>query len=272
MMAGVLSFSGQSARAESDVRALFINVRKADAILLMLDNQRILVDTGHKDSYDALEKALAAYGVDHLDAVIITHTDKDHVGGLSKLLKSDIQVDRIYAGTLHSESSTEEHPVYKAASKRKVPLQWLRAGEVIEAGECTLHILGPLSKDGKDEDNNSLIIDVRTPEGNFLLTGDMKKEEEAELLRAGVIPQAMVLKVAHHGEDDSTSGSFLKVVKPQWSVISTNQEDEPETAADAVLIRLWDVNSGVAITQNASLGILVTLRDGVASAEQMDYQ
>lgn len=272
MLAGVMFLPGQAASAESDVRALFINVRKADAILLMLDDQRILVDTGHKDSYDALEKALTAYGVDHLDAVFITHTDKDHMGGLNKLLKSDIQVDQLYAGTLHSESSAEEHPVYKAADKRNVPLRWLRAGDVIEAGNCSLHILGPLSRDGKDEDNNSLVIEVRTPEGNFLLTGDMKREEEAELMRAGVIPQATVLKVAHHGEDDSTSGSFLKVVKPQWSVISTNKEDEPDTAADAVLIRLWDVNSGVAITQNATLGILVTLKDGEATAEQMDYQ
>lgn len=272
MLAGVMVFPGQTAEAESSVKALFINVRKADAILLMLDDQRILVDTGHKDSYEAMEKALTAYGVTHLDAVIITHTDKDHVGGLNKLLKSGIQVDQLYAGTLHSESSTEDHPVYATAKKRKVPLCWLRAGDLIEAGESTLHILGPLSRDGQDEDNNSLVIDVRTPEGNFLLTGDMKREEEAELLRAGVIPQATVLKVAHHGEDDSTSNSFVKTVQPQWAVISTNKDDEPDTAADVVLTRLWDVKSGVAVTQNASLGILVTLRDGVATAEQMDYQ
>lgn len=272
MLAGVLFLPSQAASAESNVQAVFINVRKADAILLMLDDQRILVDVGHKDSYEALEKALTTYGVTHLDAVFITHTDKDHVGGLNKLLKSDIQVDQLYASTLHSESSTEDHPVYEASVKRDVPLRWLRAGDVIEAGSCTLHILGPISKDAKDEDNNSLVIDVRTPEGNLLLTGDMKKEEEADLLRAGVIPQATVLKVAHHGEDDSTSSSFLKTVQPQWAIISTNKDDEPDTAADIVLTRLWEVKSGVAITQNASLGILVTLKDGVATAEQIDYQ
>ena len=272
MMAGVMCLPGEAAMAESSIKALFINVRKADAILLMLDDQRILVDTGHMDNYEDLERALISYGVEHLDAVIITHTDKDHVGGLNKLLKSDIQVDQLYAGALHSEGSAEEHPVYETAQKRKVPLHWLRAGEVIEAGQCSLHVLGPVSKDSKDEDNNSLVIDVQTPEGNLLLTGDMKREEEAELLRAGVIPQAAVLKVAHHGEDDSTSSAFLKVVKPQWSIISTNKDDEPETAADIVLTRLWDVKSGVAITQNASLGILVTLNGGVATAEQIDYQ
>lgn len=272
MLAGVMFLPTEAATAESHVQAVFFNVRKADAILLMLDDQRILVDTGHKDTYEDLERALGAYGVDHLDAVIITHTDKDHVGGLNKLLKSDIQVDQLYASSLHSEGSAEEHPVYETAQKRKVPLHWLRAGEVIEAGQCSLHVLGPISRDAKDEDNNSLVIDVRTPEGNLLLTGDMKREEEAELLRAGVIPQATVLKVAHHGEDDSTSSAFLRIVQPQWSIISTNQDDEPDTAADIVLTRLWDVKSGVAITQSATLGIQVTLKDGVATAEQMDYQ
>ena len=272
MLAGVMFLPTEAATAESNVQAVFFNVRKADAILLMLDDQRILVDTGHKDTYEDLERALGAYGVDHLDAVIITHTDKDHVGGLNKLLKSDIQVDQLYAGSLHSESSAEEHPVYETAQKRKVPLHWLRAGEVIEMGQCSLHVLGPISRDAKDEDNNSLVIDVRTPEGNILLTGDMKREEEVELLRAEVIPQATVLKVAHHGEDDSTSSAFLRIVQPQWSIISTNQEDEPDTAADVVLTRLWDVKSGVAITQSATLGIQVTLKDGVAIAEQMDYQ
>lgn len=272
MLAGVMFLPTEAATAESHVQAVFFNVRKADAILLMLDDQRILVDTGHKDTYEDLERALGTYGVDHLDAVIITHTDKDHVGGLNKLLKSDIQVDQLYAGSLHSESSTEEHPVYETAQKRKVPLHWLRAGEVIEMGQCSLHVLGPISRDAKDEDNNSLVIDVRTPEGNILLTGDMKREEEVELLRAEVIPQATVLKVAHHGEDDSTSSAFLRIVQPQWSIISTNQEDEPDTAADVVLTRLWDVKSGVAITQSATLGIQVTLKDGVATAEQMDYQ
>ena len=119
LLAAVLLLAGACARAEETVQALFINVGKADAALFLLGDQRFLVDTGTKDSYDQLERVLEAYGVQRLDGVLITHTDKDHVGGLKKLLKSDIAVDRVYAGTLHSEKSLEDHPVYEAAEKAR---------------------------------------------------------------------------------------------------------------------------------------------------------
>ncbi len=272
MLCGVMATPACATETDSDVSVLFINVRKADAILIMLDDQRYLVDVGHKDSYEDLERALETHGITHLNGVFITHTDKDHVGGLNKLLKSDIQVDQLYASTLHSEGDAEDHPVYEASQKREVPLKWLRAGDVVQAGQSAFHVIGPLSQDRQDEDNNSLVMDLRTPEGNILLTGDMKSPEEAQLLMQGVVPQATVLKVAHHGEDDSTSLQFVRTVSPQWSVISTNTDDEPDTAADVVLARLWEVKSGVAVTQNASLGILVTLKDGQATAQQLDYQ
>lgn len=130
----LLLLAGACARAQEQVQALFINVGKADAALFFLDDQRFLVDTGTKDSYDQLERVLEAYGVTRLNGVVITHTDKDHVGGLKKLLKSEIAVDRVYAGALHSEKSLEDHPVYEAAEKYAVPLTWLSAGDSIALG------------------------------------------------------------------------------------------------------------------------------------------
>ena len=83
--------------AEDQIQTYFLNVGKADAILLRLNGQDYLVDTGSKESYDQMEDALRMLGVDRLAGVIITHTDKDHVGGLKKLLKSEIDVERVYA-------------------------------------------------------------------------------------------------------------------------------------------------------------------------------
>ena len=269
----LLLLAGACARAQEQVQALFINVGKADAALFFLDDQRFLVDTGTKDSYDQLERVLEAYGVTRLNGVVITHTDKDHVGGLKKLLKSDIAVDRVYAGALHSEKSLEDHPVYEAAEKYAVPLTWLSAGDSIALeGGGAFDVLGPLTQDDEQENNNSLVLRLTTPQGDMLLTGDMELPEESELIEAGLISQAAVLKVAHHGNEDATSWQFVLLARPQWAVISTSSVEKPETPSSKVLSRLYDVKAGVAVTQDAEVGILVTLRDGQAGAEAIDWR
>lgn len=273
LLAAVLLLAGACARAEETVQALFINVGKADAALFLLGDQLFLVDTGTKDSYDQLERVLTAYGVTQLSGVVITHTDKDHVGGLKKLLKSDIAVDRVYAGTLHSEKSLEDHPVYEAAEKYGAPLTWLSAGETVALADgCAFHVLGPLSQDDEEENNNSLVLRLTTPQGDMLLTGDMELAEESELIEAGLISQAAVLKVAHHGNEDATSWQFVLLARPQWAVISTSSVEKPETPSSKVLSRLYDVKAGVAVTQDAEVGILVTLRDGQAGAEAINWR
>jgi beta-lactamase superfamily II metal-dependent hydrolase len=75
-------------RSETGVSALFMNVGKADAALFMLGDKRYLIDTGTKESAEAMLRALSYYQGDRLDGVMITHTDKDHVGGLKTLLKT----------------------------------------------------------------------------------------------------------------------------------------------------------------------------------------
>lgn len=273
VLAAVLLLAGACARAEEPVQALFINVGKADAALFLLGDQRFLVDTGTKGSYDQLERVLTAYGVTRLSGVVITHTDKDHVGGLKKLLKSDIAVDRVYAGTLHSEKSLEDHPVYEAAEKYDAPLTWLSAGETVELADgCAFHVLGPLSQDDEEENNNSLVLRLTTPQGDMLLTGDMELQEESELIEAGLISQAAVLKVAHHGNEDATSWQFVLLARPQWAVISTSSVEKPETPSSKVLSRLKDVKANVAVTQDAEVGILVTLEDGQAAAEAVNWR
>lgn len=259
------------AAADGQVQALFLNVGKADAALLFVDDSRFLVDTGSKDSFDQLEKALSVYQITHLDGVLISHTDKDHVGGLKKLLKSGVQVDVIYTGALHSEGSAAEHPVAKAAEKYGVTLVWLSAGDAFSIGQTRFQVLGPLAQDDEDENNNSLVVRVETPQGSLLFTGDMEASEEHDLLSAGLIESADVLKVAHHGRDDTTSRAFAFAVKPQWAVISTSSQQEPRSPSDKVIAYLQGVKANVAVTQDAQAGILVTLSECTATAETLDW-
>lgn len=262
------------AAEQEEVRALFINVRKADAALFFLGDARYLVDVGHKDSHEQLMRVLEAFEIKKLDGIFVTHTDKDHAGGLKKLLKAGIQVDRLYGGEKHSEKSIEDHPVYEAAEKYEVPVTWLRAGDEVDAGNGNIfRVLGPLSQDPVKENNNSLVMRLTTPHGDMLLTGDMEEPEEEELLSAGLIQSAPVLKVGNHGEGDATSKAFAMAARPQWAIISTNTEDEPDTPDPKIISKLQKVGANIAVTQDAEVGIMVVLQKGkVADVQQVNWQ
>jgi competence protein ComEC len=257
--------------AQKSVSALFINVGKADAALLMLGEKRYLIDTGTKESADAMLRALDYYRITQLDGVIITHTDKDHIGGLKTLLKSDIVVETLYAPQFWV-ADAQEHPVAKLADKYAIPLVWLTAGGTITVdATTTMAVLGPLTRSLENENNNSLVLRLVTPQGDMVLTGDMLAKEEGELLTAGQVKPAAVLKVGHHGEDDASSEAFLYTLRPQLAVISTDPEEGNQTPDPKIIQRLWDIGADVFITHQASCGVLVTLDSGNAVGQLVNY-
>lgn len=252
------------------VEMLAINVGKADALLITLGGYRYLVDTGTAESWGKLQYVLETERVNHLDGVFLTHTDKDHGGGMAALAESGIQVDHWYAARIFHEKKQKNHQAVRAAKARGGEVEWLKAGDKIQAGESAFTVLGPLSENTEKENNNSLVLRLDTPEGAMLLTGDMEFAEEAELLSSGAELSAPVLKVAHHGEDDATSEALVSAVSPQIAVISTSTIQEADTPSPMVLATLEAANVQVFETQDADLGVRVTLKGGAAQAQLVD--
>ncbi|MBR2822719.1 MAG: MBL fold metallo-hydrolase [Clostridia bacterium] len=255
-----------SRAAEMTLYAL--NVGKADCLLLRAGDAAYLIDTGRGRTYSAVESALAAEKITHLDGVIITHTDADHVGGLKKLLKSGIVIDHLYTSAFYlPEDDEEEHPVLKAAAKQNITVETLKSGDTLPFSDGSLRVLGPLHEAADKDDNNSVILLAEAASGSMLLAGDMEFPEESDLLSAGLIPEADVLKVGNHGDNDATSEALLNAVRPKIAVISTSTEEKSSTPANRVLklLRQWNVE--VWETQNAAVGILVTVRDGEVFAQ-----
>ena len=243
-----------------------INVRKADALLLRCGNSAYLIDTGTEDSFPFLLKVLQSEGITRLDGVILTHTDKDHAGGIAFLLSSDIEVGRVYASGYYNKKE-KKHPAVKALSDTGREVVWLLSGDSIPLDGGTLEVLGPLVKDEEKENNNSVVLLASGGGGTILLAGDMEFPEEESLLAAGLIPHADVLKVANHGENDATGEALIAAVTPSVAVISTNSDDEPDTPAVRVMNLLNRSGVTVYMTQETENGVLITLRNGEIAAE-----
>jgi len=269
----ILLFSAASAEvpAGKELSLLAINVRKADALLLRCGESAYLIDTGTKKEADTLLNVLRGEGVTRLTGVILTHTHADHAGGLKSLLNSEIAVERIYAPAYYVLKKEDgKHPVEKAMKKTAYTeddVTWLLAGDTLPLDGGSLTVIGPLKKNEDTENCNSLVLLAEGGGGSILLTGDMEFPEESSLLNAGALPHADVLKIGNHGEGDATSEALIAAVQPSLAVISTSTEDEPDTPDPRVISLLEKWNVDVRITQDAAVGVLITLRDGEIAAE-----
>lgn len=261
----LFSFGLSSCAAETRITA--ISVGKGDAILVESDGYACLIDAGKPEAMGKIRRALRELGIEKLDAVFLTHVDNDHAGGMAWLSKSSIEVDAWYASDFYSSYKEKNHPLVKAGAA----VQWLRAGDVISAGtDAKFTVLAPIEKNEDEENDNSLVLMLETPDGRALFTGDMELPEEAELLQSGADLSCAILKVANHGDGDATGADFVSAASPQVSIISTDAYEKPGTPDPAVVARLEEAGSLIYVTQDAS-AIQATLSGGKASAEALAW-
>ena len=94
---------------DEDVSVCFINSGKSDSILVKAFGKAYLIDTGTKDSVESIKKALEKNEVNSIEAVFLTHTHKDHIGGLKKLTKSfDIPIVYSAEISMNEEDGTNK--------------------------------------------------------------------------------------------------------------------------------------------------------------------
>ena len=258
--------------AQAQVELFAVNVGKGDALVVRAGDYTCLIDTGKEKAQEQLEVALKALGVEALDAVFITHTDKDHTGGLKWLRESDIEIRAIYASRYYPNTTEKKHPAVKAAKKLDLTVNWLGAGDSVPLGDsgAVFRVLAPAMEIPDDEDDNSLVMMLESPDGRILLTGDMEHVEEAALLSSGADLRCDVLKVANHGDSDATSAALIAACAPSVALISTDSEEKPGTPDAGIVRNLQSIGCAVYVTQDASLGIRVTLDGGRIAVENVN--
>lgn len=240
-----------------DVSMMFINVGYGDATLIQIDGLSYLIDTGEKSSVPALYGALAICGVEQLEAVFLTHTHSDHIGGMKKLTQ------KYGAGTLYSAEISEnkdngENKIDNLAVELSLNQVKLTAGDTVElASGIYFDVLGPLEYNSDDDNDNSLVLRLSVNGVTFLFAGDMQFAEEATLLAAGADLSADVLKVGNHGNPDATSAEFASAVSPEIAVISTGTAEDTDSANENVISLLGSAQ--VLVTEDYTCGILLTV-------------
>lgn len=113
-------------------------------------------------------------------------------------------------------------------------------GDKYTLGSAVIEILGVNRT--TDANNCSIILMITYGETKFLFTGDAERDAEQTVLNSGADPSATVLKVGHHGSEDSTTYPFLREIMPKYAVISVGDDNSYGHPRENTLSRLRDVD------------------------------
>lgn len=227
---------------DDNLHVSFLDVGEGDAILVRKGNQQVLIDGGPGLQAINLELGREMPFWDRtIDLLVLTHPHHDHLAGLVEVLRR-YEVGQVLYPALEYES-----PVYdewrRLIQEGGIKQTLACAGQQINLCDgIVMTVLSPpsilLTDTGSDVDNNSVVLKLSIGNISFLLTADIMREPEWELVRERADLDSTVLKVAHHGSDTSTTPEFLAVVNPEVAVISCGAENKFGHPSDEVLNRL----------------------------------
>ena len=200
---------------ESQVKVIFCDVGQGDGTIVIQGNFQMLIDVGPENNkmVDCLSRHIPFWDK-AIEAVIVSHADSDHVGGLNQV-KKYYNVQNIYTGNLAKN-------------------------DVVKYKEIVFEVLSPAENWGNDNDN-SVVGELAYRNNKILFLGDVTSNVEQKLVWRGVLRQGsgtLILKISHHGSAEATSEELLQLLKPSEAVISVGKKNKFGHPTKLILDRL----------------------------------
>jgi len=208
----------------------FLDVGQGDSELITIDGVDILVDGGPDAKVlESLSKVMPPTDR-YIDIVILSHPHLDHFGGLTDVFKN-YEVG-MFIDSGHDHSIAQYDYFKKVLVEENIKHINLVKGDKIKYKDLVLNFLSPVVSGQKELHDNTLVFMIEKEGFKGLFTGDINFRVEKNLVRDYKDLSANLLKVSHHGSANSTSNEFLRVVRPQISVIGVgrNSYGHPRSA------------------------------------------
>lgn len=229
ILLAALASNGISLASTRGCSVVFLDAGQADCAVIRSEGKVYLVDAG--DSYSPAADYISAMNYP-LEAVFLSHPHMDHVAGLADVLEI-CTPKRIYISPNWNALEKDEGvmEVVNAAVEQGAELIYISAGDEIALSDKTLlQVLAPSAGFPADSANeDSLILRLDYGEASCAFTGDASAETVA-----GHIGDCDVLKVGHHGSDQSLNAELLTELSPSVAVISVGENNYGHPSADAL--------------------------------------
>lgn len=226
----MMVLSGCTNLSHTEMQCDVMKIGKADCIVLAEESYTVLIDCGESDDGTEIIKHLQEMGTDEIDCLIITHFDRDHIGGAADVIDA-FSVKRLLEPDYEPESpDSEEYLAYRdAISRNQIQAESLNDDLQLNIGGMRMQIYTANAVYDKNIDNNnSLVVDL-THEGNrFLFTGDIEKQRIQDMLEQKQINSCDFLKVPHHGRYNSALNDLFEAASPTYAAITCSVKNPPE--------------------------------------------
>src|ERR1043165_3270022 len=253
-----------STRADKNLHVDFLDVGQGDSALVTMPDGTTLPVAGGGNIFDATrrigETVVSEYlwwcGIDHVDYILVTHADADHIDGLNDVLKNFTVRNALIA---RAPANDPEFAKFSETLKQThTPSAILKPGDVIHFGDVELSVLWPPTGGETSTNNDSIVSRLKFGERAILLTGDIEKKAEQALLRQDL--GADVVKVPHHGSRTSSTDEFVRATAPLFAVISVGRHSmfghpHPE------VVQRWQANGATVLT-TGECGTITITTDG----------
>ena len=238
---------------EGAMEIIAIDVGQGLSVLVRTAGHALLYDTGpaSPDGFDAGEQAvvpaLRALGVHRLDAIVVSHGDSDHAGGLAAV-RADFPA--------RSLSSSPDGPVAGATP--------CLAGHAWEWDGVRFRFLHPPRHFPYLGNESSCVLRIESRHGTALLTGDIGAVIERRLVHeaAGDV-RADVVTVAHHGSRGSSDPAFVAAAHARIALVSSGHGNRFGHPADTVVARWRGAGAQVVSTPESGAVRVEFTPDGI---------
>ncbi len=210
-------------------QVLNCDVGQGDALLLRDGGEVALIDVGREDA--PIDNCLDDLGIRHIDLLVLTHFDADHVGGIAGALEGRS------VGLALLSGFDDDRPLVKlvsdvlSVSAQRVEIGY--SGVTGSLGSASWRVLAPSFAANEAEDSNdaSVVVLFEMTGFNVLTLGDLGERGQLRLIRNywpvlfELRQMPLILKVAHHGSKDQ-SNELHELVQPDVALISVGKDND----------------------------------------------
>ena len=240
-----------------ELEIIMLDVGQGDSIFIRgPEGTTYLMDGGSSSEKEIgryrLEPFLKSQGVGVLDYVFISHGDTDHLSGIQEMIERQNVGVRIEHLVIPPKQFWEEnlHALVESAVSKGVEVYTVSKDDCLREGNMEMTCLWPKDTDGEASNANSVVFDLEYKNFDMLFTGDLELEGEEQVVeilkRNG--KEYEVLKVGHHGSNNSTSREMLDIIRPKLAIISCGRRNSYGHPHKEVLQRLKVIGCEVHVT------------------------